>query len=428
MDVSLNICCHCGMNYNNLNENTYENEDNKITNILVDEDKEDLFETILILIDEYFFYKICEPNYEVVIFEQIIDIIDEIIEPEFLEDEEITDIIHDAINYYFEYMQLPRSYNRELYFNENDDKIWIEQQLEYLIQIDQSDQKSDEWYKERHKLVTASSAWKALDKENYVNQYIYDKCKPLDLEKYNRVNMNSPFHWGNKYEPVSTSLYEYMYKTEIKEFGCIPHKNHKFMGASPDGINILKDSELYGRLLEIKNIVNREITGIPKKEYWIQMQLQMEVCDLDYCDFLECRFNEYECEEDFNKDGTFNKTINDNYKGIIVQFFDGNRPIYEYAPFQCSKEEFEEWNETCLLKHENDTWIKNIYWKLTEFSCVLVARNKLWFENVVWKFKEVWDTIQYEKIHGYEHRKSVKINKKPPEKENIIFTVNTDML
>ena len=44
------------------------------------------------------------------------------------------------------------------------------------------------------------------------------------------------------------------------------------LGASPDGINTDKTSQLYGRMLEIKNIVNREINGIPKSEYWIQMQ------------------------------------------------------------------------------------------------------------------------------------------------------------
>lgn len=66
------------------------------------------------------------------------------------------------------------------------------------------------------------------------------------------------------------------------------------MGASPDGINVDVNSERYGRMLEIKNIVNREINGIPKKEYWVQMQMQMEVCDLDECDFLETKFVEYE--------------------------------------------------------------------------------------------------------------------------------------
>ena len=32
-------------------------------------------------------------------------------------------------------------------------------------------------------------------------------------------------------------------------------------------------------MLEIKNPVSREITGIPKEEYWIQMQLQMEMSE-----------------------------------------------------------------------------------------------------------------------------------------------------
>jgi hypothetical protein len=53
-------------------------------------------------------------------------------------------------------------------------------------------------------------------------------------------------------------------------------------------------------MLEIKNVVNREINGIPIEEYWIQTQLQMQVCDCDECDFLETSFKEYEDEDAFN--------------------------------------------------------------------------------------------------------------------------------
>ena len=94
-------------------------------------------------------------------------------------------------------------------------------------------------------------------------------------------------HHGHKYEPLTTIFYEKMYNTKIGEFGCIKHKTIKHLAASPDGINIKKNNSRYGRLLEIKNIVNREINGRPKKEYWIQMQMQMECCDLDECDFIE---------------------------------------------------------------------------------------------------------------------------------------------
>jgi hypothetical protein len=78
----------------------------------------------------------------------------------------------------------------------------------------------------------------------------------------------------------------------VDDFGCLQHDAHAFLGASPDGINVDPASQRYGRMLEIKNIVNRDITGIPKKEYWIQMQLQMETADLNECDFLETQFSE----------------------------------------------------------------------------------------------------------------------------------------
>ena len=41
----------------------------------------------------------------------------------------------------------------------------------------------------------------------------------------------------------------------------------------------------YGRMLKSKTL-SIGITGIPE-EYWIQMQIQMETCDLSCCDFLE---------------------------------------------------------------------------------------------------------------------------------------------
>ena len=122
-----------------------------------------------------------------------------------------------------------------------------------------------------------------------------DRCiirAPYDGTKFDSVNMDSPFHWGTKYEPVSVQYYEYIYDTTIEDFGCIPHKEYSFLAASPDGINTDQNNYLFGRMLEIKNVVSREITGIPKMEYWIQMQLQMEVCNLNECDFLETKFVE----------------------------------------------------------------------------------------------------------------------------------------
>ena len=122
---------------------------------------------------------------------------------------------------------------------------------------------------------------------------IYEKCKPLKKHG-SSVNIESAFHHGHLYEPLSTMIYEYMYDTTIGEFGCIKHKNYSFLRASPDGINIKETNDLFGRLVEVKNPVSRKLTGTPKKEYWIQMQLQMEVWDLNECDFLETVYKDYD--------------------------------------------------------------------------------------------------------------------------------------
>ena len=106
-----------------------------------------------------------------------------------------------------------------------------------------------------------------------------------------------------------------------------------------------------------------EITKIPKKEYWIQMQLQMEVCNLNECDFLETRFIEFETKEDYNS--------YDGIKGVILYFYENNKPHYEYY-IKNNSNDFTCWEESIFKKNEDKLFIRTIYWKLDEFSCILV--------------------------------------------------------
>jgi hypothetical protein len=55
-----------------------------------------------------------------------------------------------------------------------------------------------------------------------------------------------------------------------------------------------------------------------------------------------------------------------------------------------------------------NTWIKNIYWKLEEFSCVLVIRNKKWFQDNIGQMEELWKIIEKERLQGYSHRAPIK--------------------
>jgi len=261
--------------------------------------------------------------------------------------------------------------------------------LTYLKNIYQPEQKTQEWYTFRHDHITASNAWKALGTNASKNQLIYEKCQPLNTEKYKSSLTETPMSWGNKYEYLTACIYEEKNKTTISSFGCIEHPIHSFLAASPDGI--VTGENNYGRMIEIKNVVSREITGIPKKDYYIQMQLQMEVCDLEECDFVETKFIEYESEAEYIADET-------SRKGVILVFINvDNEFAYKYMPFDVT--DYDAWMETTFSETQM-TWFKNIYWKLDVYSCVLVKRQREWFQSAVPEFISIWEIIKAERING----------------------------
>jgi putative phage-type endonuclease len=297
----------------------------------------------------------------------------------------------------------------------------IKHKIDYLHSQPQHIQRTPEWYDFRNNLITASNAYKIFETTATRNQIIYEKCSAFTKRETNiediatqHINTESPLHWGQKYEPVSVLIYEKVITSKIEEFGCIKHSNYDFLGASPDGIITNPTSPIYGRMLEIKNIVNREIDGIPKKEYWIQMQLQMEVCNLNECDFLETQFIEYENESDFIHDYEidaesethFTQTNNGELKGIIMYFSKEGIPTYIYKPLDMNKSEFDLFESETIAKMEaiDITWIKNIYWKLKTYSCVLVKRNRRWFQDNISEIQDIWNIIKRERTGDYSHR------------------------
>ena len=398
---------------------------------LSEEDELELYEMCSYLMYEFIQQHptiITESNFE----EIFDDNIDEIVHSHFIDyiyytedaEEEVDEMIEYCKNDFFKYIILPRSYSSSIILHEpNIEKIT--EQINILRSKPQPIQRTKEWYSDRYNLITASNAYKIFESQAMKNQLIYEKCKPLAFgqdEEFKFINVNSPLHWGQKYEKVSVMIYEKKFGTLIEDFGCIKHDKYNFLGASPDGINVDETNSRYGRMLEIKNIVNREIDGIPKKEYWIQMQLQMEVCDLNECDFLETKFIEYEDYDRFKEDSIQDidtdgeeftnlcESQDSKLKGIIIYFHQKNgSPYYIYMPFDFYDEkDINEWSEKEIEKYESESYeyiyVKMIYWKLEKISCVLVCRNKEWFKMNVEEIENIWRLIEYERINGYEHR------------------------
>jgi len=418
--------------------------------------QDDLHESILHLMEAFYEYDptaIAQPEFHENMVNYVLEIIKLQVSHLYLKEEDDNKIqekeaqwintIHETAELFY-IMFFPRRSFSDTFVVENGIRPTPEY-IQFLLDTPQPKQRTPEWYDFRHNMITASNAYKAFESQSMKNQLIYEKCKPLKpwVEEtldvvvkpvdvvVKSVNVNSTLHWGQKYEPVSILFYEDYYNTKIAEVGCLRHPLYSFLGASPDGINV-EPGGRFGRLLEIKNIVNREIDGIPKKEYWIQMQLQLETCNVEECDFLETQFVEYKetenrtSKDSFLEDGDFEVSILGEKKGVILYFHVESTgvPFYVYMPFSIKTwNAFYEWEDEMMQMYQQPpfsyTWIKPIFWKLVDWSCVLVPRNSFWFENNVQTLQEIWNIIERERVEGWEHRAPKKrvITEKKNEKE-----------
>ena len=384
--------------------------------VVNDKDIEDFKESVCYIIDDVINHNISiysDKHFDEILFENVLtnvkksycDIIN-------LFNFDVDGQVWDAIEIYCYKHNCFRSYSTTTVVNRpNNEKVKL--LLSEYMKTPQLEQRSIEWFKFRRSGLSASDIWKAIDSQSMQNSLIYSKCKPMNMKLSKSTNINTAFHNGHLFEPLSIMHYEYDFNTTVGEFGCMAHKKYPYLLASPDGINIKEGNDRYGRMVEVKNPTTRELTGIPKKEYWIQMQLQMEVWNFDECDFLETVFKQYETKEEFLNDGdTFTHNAKNKRKGIIIRFYDGEQPIYKYPPVDISNEEFNDWYDKTLDESSNLEFVCKIYWYLHDYSCVLVPRNKKWFNHVQPKLKSIWDTIEKERIEGYEHRKPKSKRKK----------------
>ena len=259
-------------------------------------------------------------------------------------------------------------------------KIEQNKQLKHLRSIPRNKaQKSTAWKEWRHNHINASEAHKAIGSSN--KTFIRDKSKPF--EQINDGGVATEH--GNRFEPISLEIYKNKTGKEVYEFDSIEHPLYSFLAASPDGI----DSD--GVMIEIKNPLTRNIIGAPKPEYYVQTQIQMEVCGLNQCNFIECKIEEYLCLEDYMDDNSID------YKGIILEYTDSDyKRIRHYSPMNISGQKLEEWlNEKRKLAVEYQD-INEVYWFLKTYSCYEVFRDKIWFEEVRPILQNTWwEVLKY---------------------------------
>ena len=331
-------------------------------------------------------------------------------------------------------MNLKITYNFILMNKKPKDIKWYQKQVKKLIEINKNSpiQKSDLWYEMRNTRITASSASSCLPKieeiystyeklfnvkikynpNQYFNSYetredfIINKCRSFYGENLFKDNIYT-LH-GKKFEEISIRLYRKVYNTEVLEFGLLPHPRLSWLSMSPDGIN------LDGVMLEIKNPNKMYI--IPSMTYFTQMQIQMEVANLDECDFLVCDVKNINTEQEYIdriiddspntvklSDGSISFEFIPNsckqYKGIILNKVlesDSSTSKYIYPPDELDTiTDFLNWkNNTILEYQQNNIEVISNYYIIQEWSVIRINRNKEWFNIIKPYLKSTMDLIK----------------------------------
>ena len=368
----------------------------------------------------------------------------------------------------------PTCEERDEFFNKNrnnpevinfnqltDEQKKLFNQYEYLINLPQPEQKSKEWFDKRNNMITASSCGAVI------GQCKYTPIKKVLLDKIGlgeKFKENLFVYHGKKYEKIAIMIYENIYNTKVGEFGLIQHPTISYLGASPDGISTTltldgKINKLIGRMIEIKCPPSRKICnqGLIKGDicpdyYWIQVQIQLECCNLPECDFWQCHLIEYKNEKEFFDDSVDNLIHSDSQivnqdesteiknepdkvyidkrirKGAIIEMLPIDRSKipdrepaewygkYIYPPnILMTADEYKKWWSSTitnlnslypeLVKHYK--YSRVVFWKLELSHNELITRQNSWFDKYKDHYTKFWNRVLYYRNHLNEAREDL---------------------
>ena len=148
-----------------------------------------------------------------------------------------------------------------------------------LLAAEYAEQRSQEWLDLRDNMITASDVASALGENHYESVDAFVKKKVLRTKWAG----NAATAHGTLLEPKVRALYDERTGRKSHEIGLVRHRQYPWLGASPDGVT--ED----GLLIEIKCPLTRKIEPKVPKHYWPQVQLQLEITDLEECDFVQYR-------------------------------------------------------------------------------------------------------------------------------------------
>lgn len=302
-----------------------------------------------------------------------------------------------------------------------------------LANAPQTAQKSAAWHYESYDMLSGHEfgGIVAGGKAEY-NAIVAKKCNAPEVvegaPEQNIVFMTpaeglSPFKWGWRYEQVARDLFEMHFAQGVvyDGLGRLRHPSLPRLGASPDGL--ITTGPRIGRLVELKCPITRQINGSIPMNYWVQMQLQAEVCNVPAVEYFEVQFGSVP------QTGPQNLGFENAARGsklpwigkICVLAADEDAPSntyqYVYSPlFTNSDVGIAE----CLgwSPEADGIVLESALWWVRDYNTVTVLRNPRWWEDVGQPaYEEFWRTVHLARADGRHLRTAQPMFVDEPESE-----------
>ena len=197
--------------------------------------------------------------------------------------------------------------------------------------------------------------------------------------------------------------------------------------------------------------------------YYLQVQQQLECCELEICDFWQCKLIEYKNREDYlidqckNTQHTFGTNaqkikIDERIKkGVLIQFFPKKwEPQFAedniewtskfiYPPrLDMTSQQYDDWivktmsvlNQKYQDIVKNYTFNKIIYWKLDQSHNQAIERDQKLFASILPVLNQTWEKVEYYRDHLDELPKLKEIveRRKKYIKTDTDFMINNDLI
>lgn len=153
------------------------------------------------------------------------------------------------------------------------------------------EQGTDEWFKQRLGMVTASrlgdictktKSGYSVSRANYMMELICEKLTGNNESKF----INEAMKRGVELEPKAREFYAlHDFDANVELVGFVKHPTIEGFGASPDAL-VNKEGLLEIKCPNSRNHLEFLKTGEPKFNYILQMHAQMMCTGREWCDFV----------------------------------------------------------------------------------------------------------------------------------------------